>query len=105
MAEEVGGSTSHGLVGQIIVGKFRVDRILAEGGMGVVVAGTHLHLDQTVALTLPRGEICANREALERFTREGKAAAQMKSEHVARVLDAGVADDGSQIGRASCTER
>jgi len=95
MAEEVGGSTSHGLVGQIIVGKFRVDRILAEGGMGVVVAATHLHLDQTVALKLPRGEICANREALERFTREGKAAAQMKSEHVARVLDAGVADDGS----------
>jgi serine/threonine-protein kinase len=95
MSDEVGDSTSGGLIGQIIAGKFRVDRILAEGGMGVVVAATHLHLDQTVALKLPRGEICENREALERFTREGKAAAQMKSEHVARVLDAGAADDGT----------
>ena len=93
--EQADGSMSHGLVGQVIVGKFRIDRILAEGGMGLVAAATHLHLDQPVALKLPRGEICTNPEALARFTREAKAAAQMKSEHVARVLDAGVAEDGS----------
>ncbi len=63
--------------------------------MGLVVAATHLHLDQPVALKLPRGEIIANADALARFTREAKAAAQLKSEYVARVLDAGVAEDGS----------
>ena len=85
---------SHVLVGQVIAGKFRVNRVLAEGGMGLVVAATHLHLDQPVALKLPRGEIIANSDALARFTREAKAAAQLKSEHVARVLDAGVSADG-----------
>jgi serine/threonine protein kinase len=85
---------THPLVGQVIAGKFRVNRVLAEGGMGFVVAATHLHLDQPVAVKLPRGEIIANSEALARFTREAKAAAQLKSEYVARVLDAGVSADG-----------
>jgi serine/threonine-protein kinase len=85
---------THPLVGQVIAGKFRIDRVLAEGGMGFVVAATHLHLDQPVAVKLPRGEIIANSEVLARFTREAKAAAQLKSEYVARVLDAGVSADG-----------
>ncbi len=94
--EQPGELGSDALVGQLIAGKYRVDRVLAEGGMGLVVAATHLHLDQPVALKLPRGEIITNSEALcARFTREARAAAQLKSEHVARVLDAGVTTDGS----------
>ena len=95
LMQQAAEPVSHALVGQVIAGKFRIDRVLAEGGMGLVVAATHLHLDQPVALKLPRGEIIANADALARFTREAKAAAQLKSEYVARVLDAGVAEDGS----------
>jgi len=95
LMEQTGESGSDALVGQVIAGRYRVDRVLAEGGMGLVVAATHLHLDQPVALKLPRGEIVNNIEALARFTREARAAAQLKSEHVARVLDAGVTLDGS----------
>jgi serine/threonine protein kinase len=81
--------------GVVVAGKFRVERILAEGGMGVVVAATHIQLDRPVALKFLRADISANLEALARFTREAKAAAQLKSEHVAHVLDVGVTDDGT----------
>src|SRR5882672_4145938 len=81
--------------GTVVAGKFRVERILAEGGMGVVVAATHIQLDRPVALKFLRADISSNLEALARFTREAKAAAQLKSEHVAHVLDVGVTDDGT----------
>ncbi len=81
--------------GTIVAGKYRIDRTLAEGGMGFVVAGTHLHLDQTVALKFLRQGLSLQPDALARFTREAKAAAQLKSEYVARVLDAGITADGT----------
>jgi serine/threonine protein kinase len=81
--------------GTVVAGKFRVERVLAEGGMGVVVAATHIQLDRPVALKFLRADISSDLEALARFTREAKAAAQLKSEHVAHVLDVGVTDDGT----------
>jgi serine/threonine protein kinase len=82
-------------IGSVVAGKFRIDRILAEGGMGLVVAATHIHLEQTVALKFFRGDLGTEGEPLMRFMREAKAAAQLKSEHVARVLDVGVTDGGT----------
>jgi serine/threonine-protein kinase len=61
--------------------------------MGVIVAATHLQLEQQVALKVFRGDLGVDQEAAARFKREAKAAAQIRSEHVARVLDAGVAED------------
>jgi serine/threonine-protein kinase len=63
--------------------------------MGVVVLATHLQLDEPVALKFLRTEAVADSEALARFLREAKAAAKLKSEHVARVLDVAVTDEGS----------
>jgi serine/threonine-protein kinase len=82
-------------VGTVLAGKFRIDRILAEGGMGIVVAATDLHLERPVALKFLRAETGTDWEAAARFTREAKVAAQLKSEHVATVLDVGVNDDGT----------
>ncbi len=81
--------------GDIVAGKFRIERVLGQGGMGVVVAARHLQLDETVALKFLRPHAVADRDALARFTREARAAAKLKSEHVARVLDAGVGEDGT----------
>jgi serine/threonine protein kinase len=85
--------------GTVVAGKYRVERTLAEGGMGLVVAATHLHLDQRVALKFlrgSRGEVTSQQwDALARFSREAKAVAQLRSEHVAHVLDAGVTDEGT----------
>lgn len=82
------------LPGDVIVGKFRVDRIIGQGGMGIVVLATHIHLDERVAIKLLRPDGAAKTEAAERFMREAKAAVKIKSQHVAKVLDVGVMDDG-----------
>jgi serine/threonine-protein kinase len=79
--------------GNVVAGKFRVERVLGKGGMGLIVAATHLQLEKPVALKFFRGDLGVDREAADRFLREARAAAQLRSEHVARVLDVGVTED------------
>jgi serine/threonine-protein kinase len=81
--------------GHVIAQKYRIERTLAEGGMGTVMAGTHLQLDQPVALKFLRGSFRLDPEVLARFASEAKVAAQLKSEYVARVHDAGATDGGT----------
>jgi serine/threonine-protein kinase len=80
--------------GDVVAGKYRVDGILGQGGMGVVLAATHVHLDQKVALKFLLPEYVGHGEVVERFLREGRAAVKIQSEHVARVYDVG-ADAGT----------
>jgi serine/threonine-protein kinase len=75
--------------GDIVGGKYRVDRIVGAGGMGVVVAATHTELDQPVALKFISPEALSGKDAVERFMREARVIAKLKSEHVARVYDVG----------------
>ncbi|HEX3775876.1 MAG TPA: serine/threonine-protein kinase, partial [Polyangiaceae bacterium] len=81
--------------GQILAGKFRIERVLGRGGMGVVVAATHIQLDERVALKFLLPEALGNAEAVARFAREARAAVKIKSEHVARVSDVGTLESGS----------
>lgn len=81
-------------VGTVLAGKYRVDRILGRGGMGIVVAATHLELDTLVAIKLLLPEVRNNEEVVARFSREARAAARIKSEFVARTLDVGKLDNG-----------
>ena len=80
--------------GDIVGGKFRVDRVLGEGGMGIVVAATHLQLGQTVALKCMRPEVISP-SYTKRFMREARASVKLKSQHAARVIDVGAFDDGA----------
>ncbi len=82
-------------VGSIVGGKFRIERILGEGGMGVVAVATHLQLDQQVALKVLRDPVLADPEANQRFMREARASARLRSEHVCKVSDVGQLDDGA----------
>ncbi|HEY4106585.1 MAG TPA: serine/threonine-protein kinase [Polyangiaceae bacterium] len=81
--------------GQILAGKFRIERVLGRGGMGVVVAATHIQLEERVALKFLLPEALGNPEAVARFAREARAAVKIKSEHVARVSDVGTLESGS----------
>ena len=81
--------------GEIIAGKYRVERVLGVGGMGVVVAAQHIRLDEKVALKFLLSAALANPEAVARFEREARAASKIKSEHVARVSDVGTLENGS----------
>jgi serine/threonine-protein kinase len=82
-------------IGDVLAGKFRIERVLGRGGMGVVVQAMHLHLDQRVALKFLLPDALVQPETLARFSREARAAAKIKSEHVARVIDVGTLDGGS----------
>ena len=81
--------------GDLLAGKYRVERELARGGMGVVFSAVHTQLVQRVALKflLPEGE--ADELSRLRFLREARAAVRLRSEHVARVLDVGTAEEGA----------
>ena len=70
-----------------VLGKYRLERILAEGGMGVVVAATHLQLDQSIAIKFMSPLFVENEMGVSRFLLEARAAAHIRSEHVVRVLD------------------
>jgi serine/threonine-protein kinase len=94
--EQTGSDPAAGVrQGDILAGKYRVERVLGAGGMGVVVAAHHIQLDEKVALKFLRPEALDNPEAVARFAREARAAVKIKSEHVARVSDVGTLPNGS----------
>ncbi|MBX3210998.1 MAG: protein kinase [Labilithrix sp.] len=82
------------VVGETIAGKYRVDRILGEGGMGVVVAVTHLQLGERYALKFLHGDAISP-HARVRFLREAQATVRLKSEFIVHVSDVGELENGS----------
>ena len=81
--------------GQVFNGKFRIERLIGEGAMAVVVEATHLGLDERVALKFLRRAALAQPELVARFRREARASVKIKSDHVAKVFDVGDAEDGT----------
>jgi serine/threonine-protein kinase len=75
--------------GDVVAGKYRVGRTLGLGGMACVVAATHETLGQRVALKVMLPAHLARADAVERFLREGRAAAQLENHHICKVLDVG----------------
>ena len=82
-------------IGEILDRKYAVEGFLGQGGMGVVLAARHVFLGQRVAVKVMLREAPTSSAAVERFMREGRAAAALTGEHVARVLDMGTLDDGA----------
>jgi serine/threonine-protein kinase len=78
----------------VLAGKYRVERVLGAGGMGIVVCAHHLQLDERVAIKFLRPEALDNADAVARFDREARAAVKIKSEHVARIIDVGRLETG-----------
>src|SRR5262249_35925255 len=82
--------------GTVLASKYRIERLLGEGGMGCVMLATHTHLDQRVALKFMHARhAAAHPEAVARFIREARAAARIRSEHVVRVTDFGELESGA----------
>jgi serine/threonine-protein kinase len=80
-------------IGDVIADKYRVERVLGRGGVGIVLQATHVRLNQRVAIKLLLSTATA--DAAPRFLREAQAAVRLKSEHVARVLDVGELPSGA----------
>ncbi len=83
--------------GAIIGGKFKLERPLAQGGMGSVWVARHQLLDTDVAVKFMEKSIAENESARQRFEREAKAAALIKSPHVVQVLDYGIEEGAPYI--------
>ncbi|WP_394850333.1 serine/threonine protein kinase [Pendulispora brunnea] len=81
--------------GTVLLGKYRVERLLGHGGMGMVVAALNMDLGQHVALKFIRTESVHRAALVERFMQEARAASRLRSEHVARVIDVGKLETGS----------
>ena len=81
-------------IGSVLVGKYRVESVLGQGGMGLVYRAQHLSLEEAVAIKVLRRDAALDRDAMQRFVREGRLAAKLKSQHVAKVMDVGTLEDG-----------
>lgn len=81
--------------GDVIAGKYVIRDVIGRGGVGVVIAADHKALRCPVALKFLRPEVSCEPQVVQRFLREAHAAARLRSEHVARVMDAGSTDDGA----------
>jgi serine/threonine-protein kinase len=82
------------LVGSVVAGKYRVDRVLGRGGMGAVFSATNVTIGKRVALKFLTREAARDKSATERFQREAEAAGVIESEHIVHVFDSGTTDDG-----------
>jgi serine/threonine protein kinase len=79
--------------GVLVAGAYRLDGILLRGERYMIVAATHLEMRLRVVLELAWPQRIDS-TAVQRFLQEARAASQLRSPHLARVLDAGALDDG-----------
>ncbi|HVY45244.1 MAG TPA: serine/threonine-protein kinase, partial [Minicystis sp.] len=82
--------------GEVIAGRFRVEREIGVGGMGAVVAAARLDRPgERVAIKLMLPSLAEQSDFLARFVREAKVVTRLSSEHVARVVEIGSSDGGA----------
>jgi serine/threonine-protein kinase len=81
--------------GDILAGKYCVERLLGVGGMGKVVAAVHMDLMERRAIKFMHAKHLGDAEAVERFLREARASARLSSEHVVKVHDVGRLENGA----------
>ena len=82
-------------VGEVVDGRYRIERLLGIGGMGCVFEAHHTHLNQRMALKFMLPDVSREQSAVDRFTREARAAVRLVTEHVGRVLDLGTRPSGT----------
>jgi serine/threonine-protein kinase len=82
-------------VGALVAGKFRIEKMLGQGGMGKVYLANHQVLDQKVVLKVLHREYAEDPDTVKRFQHEGRAASRLRHPNVIQVLDFGAMEDGT----------
>ncbi len=83
------------IAGRVLDGRYRIESLVARGGMATVYRGADLRLDRTVAIKVMHPSFASDPGFVERFQREARAAARLNSSHVVAVHDQG--NDGGVI--------
>jgi serine/threonine-protein kinase len=83
------------VIGDVLGGKYRIDALIGEGGMGVVARATQLDLGRLVAVKALRPEVQGNEQVIERFYREARAASRITGPHSLQILDVGRTESGA----------
>ncbi|WP_437293256.1 protein kinase domain-containing protein [Sorangium sp. So ce426] len=94
-AAAAGGASGDPLIGSLISGRYRVDELIGEGGMGAVYRGEQVHLRKQVAIKLLRPLARRMPELVVRFEREAVAGAHIRHPNVVAAIDFGQLDDAS----------
>jgi hypothetical protein len=99
-AGEVSGNTAmrHSadpLIGQTLDGRYKIERVLGEGGMGIVYKSVHTTLGKPLAIKVLRSEVSKNEEIVQRFRQEAQSASQIGNPHIIDISDFGTLADGS----------
>ena len=81
-------------IGTVVAGRYRIERVIGEGGMGVVFAARQLGLERLVALKVLSARLAGDGVALARFQREGRLVASIESDRVVRIHDFGALETG-----------
>jgi eukaryotic-like serine/threonine-protein kinase len=87
-------------IGNVLLGKYRIERVLGEGGMGVVGLAHHIQLDQPVAIKFLRPEVFGKHTVVKRFLREAQAAGMDPTPAMAARIDPGL-----EAAVARCLEK
>jgi serine/threonine-protein kinase len=83
--------------GDTIEGKYRIVRLLGEGGMGAVYEGENVRIHRKVAIKVLHAAVAAKADVVQRFEREAQAAGRIGSEHIVEVLDLGNLPEGDRF--------
>src|SRR5438046_9156161 len=76
-------------IGQLLDGRYRVESLIARGGMATVYLGTDTRLERTVALKIMHAELASDEDFVRRFVGEARSAAQLSHPYVVTVYDQG----------------
>jgi serine/threonine-protein kinase len=79
-----------------LVGEYRIEQLVGQGGMGQVYGAIHPVIGKRAAIKVLRGELCADAEAIERFVLEARAVNQIGHPNIVDVFAFGSLPDGRQ---------
>ena len=90
-----GSTDENSRIGQVLDGRYRLVKMLGEGGMGEVYEAAHVYINKKVAIKLLRPEITSSTEAVKRFYQEARSASSIGHENIIEIEDFGKMEDGS----------
>ena len=86
--------TDHTLVGQVLGGSYRVERLIGEGGMGAVYEAAHTRVERRFAIKVLNVKLASHKEATARFSREAMIGSKLGHDHIVAVTDFDHTPDG-----------